>query len=155
VSVAAREAHSPRADEADERLAGSEKGGARLVAEVEAVHGRCDNVQKRTAAQKDDTSMIKESLDQPKGRVSQLQQLPVPAPQMRLLIVRQFPPLFDEFRAKRLNLLSQGSRNRFGARKFRCRCDGHANTLTLILDTTRNVFGGLTHAEWESRPELS
>jgi chromosome segregation ATPase len=88
LSAAAQEAHSPRADEADEQLTGSEKGGARLVAEVEALHGRCDDAQKRTVAQKDDTSMIKESLDQLKGGVSQLQQSPVPAPQMRLLIVR-------------------------------------------------------------------
>jgi hypothetical protein len=42
VSAAARESHSPRADEADERLIGSERGGARLLAEVEALHGRCD-----------------------------------------------------------------------------------------------------------------
>jgi hypothetical protein len=88
VSAAARDAHSPRADEADERLTGSEKGGARWVAEIEALHGRCTDAQKLTATQKDDTSMIKESLAQLKGRVSQLQQSPVPAPQMRLLICR-------------------------------------------------------------------
>jgi hypothetical protein len=117
------------------------------VVEVEALHGRYDDVQKRTAAQKDETSIIKESLDQLKGRVGQLQQAPVSAQQMQLPIVRKFPPFFDEFCAKRLNLLSQGSRHRFGARKFRRRCDGQANTLTLILDTTGNVFGGLTHAE--------
>jgi hypothetical protein len=125
------------------------------MAEVEALHERCDDAQKRTAAQKDDISIIKGSLDQLKGRVSQLQQSPVPAPQMRLLIVPECPPLFDPSPSKRFNLLSRGGRDRFGARKFRRRCDGHANTLTLILNTTGNVFGGLTHAEWESRPEPS
>jgi hypothetical protein len=150
VSAVAREAHSPRADEADKRLTGSEKGGARLGVEVEILYGRCDNAQKRAAAQKDDTSMIKESPDQLKSRVSQLQQSPVPAPQIRLLIVREFPPFFDEFRAKRFNSLLQGSRDRFTAGQFHRCCDGHANTLTLIADTDGNVFGGFTPVEWES-----
>jgi hypothetical protein len=30
------------------------------------------------------------------------------------------------------------------------RCDGHANTLTVILDTKGNIFGGFTPVEWES-----
>jgi hypothetical protein len=66
------------------------------------------------------------------------------------LIVREYPPLFEEFRAKRFNLLWRGSRDGFGA-EFHRRCDGRANTLTLILDTKGNVFGGFTPVEWESR----
>jgi hypothetical protein len=63
-----------------------------------------------------------------------------------------FPPLFDEFRGKRFALLWRGSRDGFGARDFHGRCDGRANTLTLILDTGGNGFGGFTPLEWESPP---
>jgi hypothetical protein len=36
-------------------------------------------------------------------------------------------------------------------RRFHGRCDGHANTLTVILDRNGNIFGGFTPIEWESR----
>jgi hypothetical protein len=49
-------------------------------------------------------------------------------------------------------LLWQGSRDGFGAREFHRRCDGHANTLTVIEDTAGNVFGGFTPIAWESPP---
>jgi hypothetical protein len=52
---------------------------------------------------------------------------------------------------KRWLLLWRGSRDGFTADEFHRRCDGHANTLTIILDTDRNVFGGFTPVEWESR----
>jgi hypothetical protein len=67
------------------------------------------------------------------------------------LIVGEYPQLFDEFRAKRFNLLWRGSRDGFTAGEFHRRCDGRANTLTLIVDTNGNVFGGFTPVEWESR----
>jgi hypothetical protein len=54
------------------------------------------------------------------------------------LIISEFPPLFEERRAKRWNLLWRGSR------------DGRANTLTLISDTDGNVFGGFTPVKWEN-----
>jgi hypothetical protein len=38
----------------------------------------------------------------------------------------------------------RGSRDGFGAIDVHKRCDGRANTLTLILDTGGNVFGGFT-----------
>jgi hypothetical protein len=38
----------------------------------------------------------------------------------------------------------------FRANQFHRRCDGHANTLTVILDTKGNIFGGFTPVEWES-----
>jgi hypothetical protein len=47
--------------------------------------------------------------------------------------------------------LWRGSRDGFTAKEFHRRCDGRANTLTLILDTDGNVFGGFTPVEWESR----
>jgi hypothetical protein len=76
--------------------------------------------------------------------------LPPPAREIYSLIVSEYPPLFEEFRAKRFNLLWRGSRDRFTAREFHRRCDGRANTLTLIEDTKGNVFGGFTPVEWES-----
>jgi hypothetical protein len=48
-------------------------------------------------------------------------------------------------------LLWRGSRDGFGAEDFHGRCDGHANTLALILDTGENVSGGFTPLQWESR----
>jgi hypothetical protein len=64
--------------------------------------------------------------------------------------VRDYPPLFEEFRTKRWVLLWRGSRDGFTAREFHRLCNGHANTLTLILDTDENVFGGFTPVKWES-----
>jgi hypothetical protein len=71
------------------------------------------------------------------------------------LIVADFPALFAEFRGKRFMLLWRGSRDGFRADDFHCRCDGHAPTLTLIQDTARNIFGGFTPVEWESRQALT
>jgi hypothetical protein len=62
-----------------------------------------------------------------------------------------FPEIFTEFRGKRFSVLWRGSRDGFGPRDFHSRCDGHANTLTVILDTKGNVFGGFTPVKWESR----
>jgi hypothetical protein len=66
------------------------------------------------------------------------------------LIVADFPALFAEFHGKRSTLLWRGSRHGFDAGDFHGRCDGHANTLTLIEDTAGNIFGGFTPVEWES-----
>jgi hypothetical protein len=76
----------------------------------------------------------------------------VPAQIARLdsLIVSEYPPLFEEFRMKRWTVLWRGSRDGFTAKGFHRRCDRHANTLTLILDTDGNVFGGFTPVERES-----
>jgi hypothetical protein len=67
------------------------------------------------------------------------------------LIVAEYPPLFEEFRGRRFNLVWRGSRDGFTAQEFHRRCDGRANTLTLIADTDGNVFGGFTPVKWESR----
>jgi hypothetical protein len=66
------------------------------------------------------------------------------------LIVPNFPPLFADFGGKLFTLLWRGSRDGFSASNFHGHCDGHANTLTLILDTNGNIFGGFTPAAWES-----
>jgi hypothetical protein len=61
-----------------------------------------------------------------------------------------FPPLFEAFGGKQFSLLWRGNRDGFSAANFHSRCDGHANTLTLILDTNGNVFGGFPPLKWES-----
>jgi hypothetical protein len=76
---------------------------------------------------------------------------PAPAPPLGSVIVSDFPAIFAEFRGKRFSLLWRGGRDGFGASDFHGRCDGHANTLTVILDTDGNIFGGFTPVVWESR----
>jgi hypothetical protein len=67
------------------------------------------------------------------------------------LIFGKYPPLLDEFRAKRWALLWRSSRDGFTAEEFHHRRDGRANTQTLIVDTDGNIFGGFTPVKWESR----
>jgi hypothetical protein len=59
-------------------------------------------------------------------------------------IISDFPEIFTEFREKRFSLLWRGSRDGFKAQKFHSRCDGHSNTLTVVVDTKGNIFGGFT-----------
>jgi hypothetical protein len=66
------------------------------------------------------------------------------------MIISDFPMIFAEFRGKQFSLLWRGSRDGFSAHNFHSRCDGHANTLTVILDTDGNIFGGFTPVEWDS-----
>jgi hypothetical protein len=75
---------------------------------------------------------------------------PLPVTQLPLLdsmIVSDFPEIFAEFGGQRFSLLWRGSRDGFGASDFHSRCDGHANTLTVILDTDGNIFSGFTPVE--------
>jgi hypothetical protein len=65
------------------------------------------------------------------------------------LIIADVPLLFEEFVRKRFKLLWRGNRDGFTAREFHRRCDGRANTLTVISDTDGNVFGGFTPVKWE------
>jgi hypothetical protein len=67
-------------------------------------------------------------------------------------IISSFPEIFAEFRGKHFEILWRGSRDGFKAQEFHRRCDGHSNTLTVILDTKGNIFGGFTPVKWESRP---
>jgi hypothetical protein len=66
-------------------------------------------------------------------------------------IISDFPEIFAEFRKNQISILWRDSRDGFKAKEFHRRCDGHANTLTVILDTKGNKFGGFTPMEWESR----
>jgi hypothetical protein len=71
------------------------------------------------------------------------------------VIVSVFPEIFANLSDKTFSLLWRGSRDGFDACDFHRRCDGHPNTLTLILDTDGNVFGGFTPVQWESRQPRS
>jgi hypothetical protein len=84
-------------------------------------------------------------------RRSSLDPTPYVVPQLDSVIVSDFPPLFQEFRHKTWELLYRGSRDGFDPHDFHSRCDGHANTLTIIEDIHQFVFGGFTPVEWESR----
>jgi hypothetical protein len=76
-----------------------------------------------------------------------------PPGQFDSLIISSFPDILAEFGGKRFLLLWRGGRDGFGASDFHFRCDGHANTLTVILDTNGNIFGGFTPLAWESPPQ--
>jgi hypothetical protein len=77
---------------------------------------------------------------------------PLPStPVLDSVIISDFPEIFAEFRGKRFSLLWRGGRDGFAARDFHSCCDSHTNTLTVILDRKRNIFGGFTPVEWESR----
>jgi hypothetical protein len=56
------------------------------------------------------------------------------------LIVSDFPQIFAPFHGMRFSLLRRGSRDGFRGCDFHSRCDGHANTLTVILETKGNGF---------------
>jgi hypothetical protein len=73
------------------------------------------------------------------------------ASQLDSRIISDIPEIFAEFRGKRFEILWRGSRDGFEAQEFHRRCDGRANTLTVVLDTGGNIFGGFTPVEWESR----
>jgi hypothetical protein len=76
--------------------------------------------------------------------------LAVPSRQLESRAFWDFPAIFAEFKEKQFTLLWRGSRDGFGVGDFHKRCDGHANTLTVILDTNGNIFGGFTPVKWES-----
>jgi hypothetical protein len=63
-------------------------------------------------------------------------------------IISDFPKNVAAFR--KFSLLWRGSRDGFQKEEFHRRCDGHANTLTVILDTNGNIFGGFTPVKWAS-----
>jgi hypothetical protein len=78
------------------------------------------------------------------------QQPPVPStPSLDSQIISDITEIFAEFR--KFSLLWRGSRDGFKAQEVHRRCDGHANTLTVFLDTEGNIFGAFTPLEWESR----
>ena len=45
-------------------------------------------------------------------------------------------------------LLYRGTQDGFNAEKFHEKCDGKHNTLTIIMSSSSNIFGGFTGAAW-------
>jgi hypothetical protein len=76
--------------------------------------------------------------------------VPPPPSGWNSAIVPYFPKLFEDFKQKQFTLLWRGSRHGFQAKQFHGLCDGHPNTLTVILDTKGNMFGGFTPVKWDS-----
>jgi hypothetical protein len=66
------------------------------------------------------------------------------------VIVSDFPKILAEFKRQQFSLLWRGSRDDFRVNDFHSHCDGHRNTLTVIVDKDGNIFGGFTPVEWES-----
>jgi hypothetical protein len=64
-------------------------------------------------------------------------------PQMDSVIIARFPETFTEFNDYQFELLWRGSRDGFTLADFHNRCDGHAGTVTLVLDVNRLIFGVL------------
>jgi hypothetical protein len=71
------------------------------------------------------------------------------------MIIINFAEIFHEFRLRHFTLLWRGSKDGFLAQDFHSHCDGHVNTITLIQDVDKNIFGGYTPVEWESRTRNS
>ena len=51
---------------------------------------------------------------------------------------------------KQWKLQYRATRDGFSARNFHTKCDGSANTLTIIKSTNGNIFGGFTEKAWDS-----
>ena len=52
--------------------------------------------------------------------------------------------------AKQWKLQYRATKDGFSAENFHSKCDGIANTLTIIKSTTGNIFGGFTEKAWDS-----
>jgi hypothetical protein len=85
------------------------------------------------------------------SEIGTVQMLELPPRKLESRACWDFPAIFDNFKEQKFTLLWRESRDGFGAGDFHSRCDGRPNTLTVILDTDGNIFGGFTPAEWESR----
>jgi hypothetical protein len=143
-----------------ERLSRGEADMARLAAEVAELRGHSEGAHKQLTAHEEklggldrmeaEITCIASEVAALKHWTDACYSLMLFSPKLDSLIIAQFPPLFEEFRGKRFNLLWRGSRDGFGAEEFHLRCYGRANTLTLIVDTDGNVFGGFTPVKWEN-----
>jgi hypothetical protein len=74
-----------------------------------------------------------------------------PLPAIDSEIISAIPEIFSVFGEKRFQLLYRGSRDGFQASDFHRQCNGHPNTVTLILSTNGSIFGGYTPLSWSSR----
>jgi hypothetical protein len=129
---------------------------ARLEAEVSALHTGPTLPLATAPTQKPPPSSIvpSASMAPATAPTSRTSAVAPPPSGWNSAIVADFPKIFEDFKKKQFTLLWRGSRDGFSVLDFHSRCDGHANTLTVILDTHRNIFGGFTPVEWESPTNL-
>jgi hypothetical protein len=66
------------------------------------------------------------------------------------VIVPDFPEILNEIRGNGWTLLYRGTEHGFGSSDFHSKCDGKANTITIILTTKGFIFGGFTPVAWDS-----
>jgi hypothetical protein len=64
-------------------------------------------------------------------------------------ILDGFPDLLEDL-GRKWTLLYRGSQDGFGASNFHAKCDGRANTLTVILTVKDAIMGGFTPIAWAS-----
>jgi hypothetical protein len=64
--------------------------------------------------------------------------------QMTSKILTTFPTVLNEFKSKQARLIYRGTDDGFGSSSFHSKCDGIANTITIILTTDDFIFGGFT-----------
>jgi hypothetical protein len=83
----------------------------------------------------------------PSGRLALAKALPP----IDSKIISTIPDIFGLSPGQRLQLLYRGSRDGFEGSTFHLRCDGHPNTISLILSKNDCIFGGFTPIAWSSR----
>jgi hypothetical protein len=144
--------------ETDMERLGSERKGIRDTKNTEAAttdHSRCNKSPPAavppsvTAAVSPSVAATVPPITSAKSPPPAVPSVPRQTGRLDSLIVSEYPPLFEEFRMQQWVLLWRGSRDGYTAEEFHRRCDGHASTLTLILSTVGNIFGGFTPVEWE------
>jgi hypothetical protein len=73
-------------------------------------------------------------------------------PGFKSVIISEFPELLSDLDDKHFELLWRGGRDGFRASDFHKHCDDTGTaTLTVIEDTSGNIFGGFTPVEWITR----
>jgi hypothetical protein len=103
----------------------------------------------------EDLSLLSDHLEIPPESVWELSVESIlhrhpPSGQFDSQIISELPGILADFSREQFKVLWRGSRDGFSASEFHCRCDGHANTLTVIFDTNGNIIGGFTALKWES-----
>jgi hypothetical protein len=71
-------------------------------------------------------------------------------PDFESLIFSNIPTPLNQFENNKWTLLYRGSRDGFKGSDFHSKCDGHLNTVTVILTTKGFIFGGFIPIAWDS-----
>jgi hypothetical protein len=140
--VAAAVAELPRATSGAEALAAAEALSAEVVALKET---RIDPAEVRELRESVEAAQRWIATTEAKAKATVFES------SLGSAILPELPAVLEGFRTQKFALLWRGSRDGFESESFHRNCDGHANTITVVLDTEGNVFGGFTPVEWEAR----